>query len=64
MATVAEPSGSAPERQDPFGASTVCEAFQLTAAQRTGDVAIRTKGDAVSITWAEYCSAKSRVKLK
>jgi long-chain acyl-CoA synthetase len=61
MTTVAEPSGSAPEGQDPFGARTVCEAFQLTAAQRAGEVAIRTRGDAVSITWAEYAERVRRL---
>jgi long-chain acyl-CoA synthetase len=35
-------------------AETLCEAFQLTAAERSGDVALRTKGDVVAITWREY----------
>jgi long-subunit acyl-CoA synthetase (AMP-forming) len=34
-------------------ATTLAEAFRLTAAQRAGDVAIRTKGDAVAWTWGE-----------
>src|SRR3954468_10946781 len=33
---------------------TMCAAFQVTAAERADAVAIRTKGDAVSITWSEY----------
>jgi long-chain acyl-CoA synthetase len=37
-----------------FAAGTVCEAFQVTAAERPDRVAIRTKGDEVSLTWAEY----------
>ncbi len=37
-----------------FGAGTVCEAFQLTVAARRERVALRTKGDAVSWTWADY----------
>jgi long-chain acyl-CoA synthetase len=35
------------------GASTLAEAFRLTAADRGGEVAIRTKGDAFTITWGE-----------
>jgi long-chain acyl-CoA synthetase len=34
----------------------MCEAFQLTAADRTDQVALRTIGDGVSITYGEYAS--------
>src|SRR3954447_12679490 len=34
-------------------AATLAEAFRLTAAQRAADVAVRTKGDAVSWTWED-----------
>src|SRR6266576_2716636 len=34
-------------------ASTLAEAFRLTAAERAEDVAIRTKGDEFTITWGE-----------
>jgi long-subunit acyl-CoA synthetase (AMP-forming) len=34
-------------------AATIAEAFRLTAAQKPGDVAVRTKGDAVAWTWGE-----------
>jgi long-subunit acyl-CoA synthetase (AMP-forming) len=34
-------------------AATIAEAFRITAAERADDVAIRTKGDAFTITWAE-----------
>jgi long-chain acyl-CoA synthetase len=34
-------------------AATLAEAFRITAAQRAGDVAVRTKDDEVSWTWAE-----------
>ena len=34
-------------------AGTVAEAFRLTVAEREDEVAIRTKGDAFTITWAE-----------
>src|SRR3954452_9161090 len=33
---------------------TMCAAFQVTAAERSDAVAIRTKGDELSITWSEY----------
>jgi long-chain acyl-CoA synthetase len=36
-----------------LNAATVAEAFRITAAERAGDVAIRTRGDAVAITWGE-----------
>jgi long-chain acyl-CoA synthetase len=34
-------------------AATLAEAFRITAQQREGDVAVRTKGDAVSWTWGD-----------
>src|SRR3954467_2838550 len=33
---------------------TMCAAFQVAAAERSDAVAIRTKGDELSNTWAEY----------
>src|SRR4051812_25806170 len=36
--------------------NTMCAAFQVTAAERADKVAIRTKGDDVTITWAEYAA--------
>jgi long-subunit acyl-CoA synthetase (AMP-forming) len=44
-------SSTTPERA--VDAATIAEAFRLTARQRAGDVAIRTKGDAVSWTWED-----------
>ena len=35
------------------GAATIAEAFRITAAERAGEVAIRTKEDAFTITWGE-----------
>ncbi len=35
------------------GAATIAEAFRITAAERAQEVAIRTKGDAFTITWGE-----------
>ena len=37
-----------------LSAATLCEAFQITAAARADQVALRTIGDGVSITFAEY----------
>jgi long-subunit acyl-CoA synthetase (AMP-forming) len=34
-------------------AATIAGAFRITAAQRAGEVAIRTRGDAVTLTWAQ-----------
>jgi long-chain acyl-CoA synthetase len=34
--------------------TTLAAAFQRTVAERSGDVALRTKGNAQSITWGEY----------
>ena len=34
-------------------AATIAEAFRITAAQREGEVAVRTKDDEVSLTWGE-----------
>ena len=34
-------------------ATTIAEAFRITAAQRAAEVAIRTRGDAFTITWGE-----------
>jgi long-subunit acyl-CoA synthetase (AMP-forming) len=35
------------------GAATIAQAFRITAAERAQEVAIRTKGDAFTITWGE-----------
>jgi long-chain acyl-CoA synthetase len=37
-----------------LGEATVCAAFQATAEDHADRVALRTKGDAFSITWSEY----------
>ena len=47
-------SGPATQKGPPAaGAATIAEAFRITAAEREGDVAIRTKDDAFTITWGE-----------
>jgi long-chain acyl-CoA synthetase len=43
-------SGSPPGLE----AATLCEAFQRSASEMADEVALRTLGDAVSITWREY----------
>src|SRR4051794_14585905 len=49
--------------QRPAGldASTVAEAFQLTAAAHPDRVALRLKGDEFSISWREYADKVRRV---
>ena len=37
-----------------LGSSTLCEAFQITAAQRPGQVALRTLGGGTEITYAAF----------
>jgi long-chain acyl-CoA synthetase len=37
-----------------LGASSLCEAFQITAAARAGDVALRTRAGEREVTWGEY----------
>ena len=43
-----------PARPRALDAPTLSHAFQLTAAERPDDVALRTPGDGVAITWREY----------
>ena len=40
-------------RRAALSARTVAEAFRITAAERSNDVAIRTKDDAFTITWGQ-----------
>src|SRR5688572_3704843 len=44
------------EQPAALAAATLCEAFQITAAERPDDIALRTPGDAVSITWKELAT--------
>jgi long-chain acyl-CoA synthetase len=37
-----------------LGATTLCEAFQITAAAQAEAVALRTPGDGLVVTWSEY----------
>ncbi|MEA2332791.1 MAG: long-chain acyl-CoA synthetase [Thermoleophilaceae bacterium] len=49
------------ERPEGLDASTVAEAFQLTAAAHPDRPALRLKDDSVSLTWAEYADKVRRV---
>jgi long-subunit acyl-CoA synthetase (AMP-forming) len=51
MATEATDTRGRPQA---LGAATLAEAFQLTAAEHADSVALRTKGDEISITWGAY----------
>ena len=42
-------------------AATLCEAFQLTAAEYADQVALRTPGDGTSITFREYADRVERI---
>src|ERR1700693_4891898 len=42
-------------------AATMCEAFQITAAERADEVALRTIGDGVSISFAQYAERVRRL---
>jgi long-subunit acyl-CoA synthetase (AMP-forming) len=42
-------------------ALTLCEAFQATAAERADTVALRTPGDAMTITWRQYAERVRRI---
>src|SRR5207248_907270 len=53
-----------PERRVPpkaLDVSTMCEAFQVTVAERADQVALRTIRDGVSITFAEYAEKVRRI---
>ena len=44
-----------------LGASTLCEAFQLTAAEHPERVALRTKGGEFEVTWGDYAQKVKRL---
>jgi long-chain acyl-CoA synthetase len=51
----------APVRANALDARTMCEAFQLTAAERAEQVALRTIADGISITFGEYAARVKRL---
>src|SRR5215212_7198115 len=50
--TITKPDAS--PATEAIAAATVCQAFQTTCAERPDDVALRTIGDGVTVTWREY----------
>ncbi|HET9104548.1 MAG TPA: AMP-binding protein, partial [Solirubrobacteraceae bacterium] len=52
--TATTPSPAGRTRPPALDARTLCEAFQITAAAAPDRVALRTRGDAVAITFGEY----------
>jgi acyl-CoA synthetase (AMP-forming)/AMP-acid ligase II len=44
-----------------LGARTLCGAFQITAAERPDQVALRAPGDGVAITYREYAEQVRRI---
>ncbi len=42
-------------------AATVCAAFQATAAERADQVALRTRGGGIELTWGEYADQVRRI---
>jgi long-chain acyl-CoA synthetase len=58
-AVKAEVTGA--ERPPGLDAATMCEAFQLTVAAAPEQVALRTIGDGISITFAEYAERVERI---
>src|SRR6185503_18667709 len=44
-----------------LGASTLCEAFQMTASERESQVALRTPGGGTEITFGEYAERVRRI---
>ena len=49
------------ENVQALGATTLCEAFQTTAAERADAVALRTPGDGLVVTWSEYADHVRKV---
>src|SRR5436305_5986350 len=58
--TVSTPTGKS-VRSTALDASTMCEAFQLTSAARADQVALRTIGDGVNVTFAQYAERVRRL---
>jgi long-chain acyl-CoA synthetase len=48
-----EAEATGPMTREALGAATIAQAFRITAAERVDEVAIRTRGDAFTITWGE-----------
>src|SRR5262249_51583638 len=46
---------------EPDAPATLCEAFQHTVARHPGDVALRTVGGAVPVTWGSYAGRVAQI---
>jgi long-subunit acyl-CoA synthetase (AMP-forming) len=53
--------GATTDRPAALDAATLAEAFQITARDNADSVALRTKDDEFSVTWAEYAAKVERV---
>jgi long-chain acyl-CoA synthetase len=53
--------GATTDRPAALDAATLAEAFQITARDNADSVALRTKDDEFSMTWAEYAGKVQRV---
>jgi long-subunit acyl-CoA synthetase (AMP-forming) len=56
-----EEVGTLLERAPGMDGATLCQAFQLNAARYPERVALRTPGDGVTLTWAEYAAQVRRI---
>jgi long-subunit acyl-CoA synthetase (AMP-forming) len=54
MGTSTAESGTAMERPEALDVGTLCEAFQITVAQRSDELALKAAGGDTEITWGEY----------
>ncbi len=54
-------AGTSETRARALSATTLAEAFQITAGGNADRTALRTKDDEVSVTWAEYAERARRV---
>ena len=55
VTTAAHPAPAA------LGTETLCHAFQVTAAERPDQIALRTPGDGVTLTYREYAERVRRI---
>ena len=49
------------EQPAALAAATLCEAFQITAAERPDDIALRTPGGGLEITWKDLAARVKRI---
>ena len=55
---------AAATRPAALDAPTLCHAFQVTAAERPDEIALRNPGDQIAITWREYAERVERARLR